>query len=115
MKKTDFDDKLKNFNKKVTSNKTKVEHELKKLQTFDSSVFIGQSYFFNDRAQLYLIFQPLYHTLKRLGNTEKTVSQKSKVLSTEKPTTPTTTDNSLSLSIKWYRNSNFCLKFKGTA
>ena len=36
--KTDFDNKLKNLNKKITSNKTKnvlVENELKKLQTFD--------------------------------------------------------------------------------
>ena len=35
----DFDDKLKNFNKTVTSNKTRhvlVENEFKKLQTFDS-------------------------------------------------------------------------------
>ena len=45
-KKTDFDDKLKKLNKKVTSNKTKyllVENEFKKLQKFDSSIFIGQS------------------------------------------------------------------------
>ena len=28
-----------------------------KIQTFDSSYFIGQSYFFNDEAQLYLIFK----------------------------------------------------------
>ena len=28
-------------------------------------------------------------------------------------TTPTTTDNSLSPSIKWYTDSNFCLVFKG--
>ena len=37
--KTDFDDKLKYLNQKITSNKTKnlaVENELKKLQTFDS-------------------------------------------------------------------------------
>ena len=41
----DFDDKLKNLNKKVTSNVTKhllVENELKKLQTLDSSLLIGQ-------------------------------------------------------------------------
>ena len=66
VKKTDFDDKLKNLNKKVTSNKTKhllVENEFKKLQTFDSSLFIGQSYFNNDGAQLYLIFQPIYKTI----------------------------------------------------
>ena len=40
-----------------------------------SSLFIGQSYFFNDGAQLYLIFQMLYCTLKRLGDTEKIVER----------------------------------------
>ena len=47
VKKTDFDDKLKNLNKKVTSNKTKnllVENGFKKLESFDSSLFIGQNY-----------------------------------------------------------------------
>ena len=44
----------------------------------------------------------LYYSLKRLGNTEKIVSWKSKRLSAEKENPcPTTTDNSLSLSIKW--------------
>ena len=52
--------------------------------------------------------------MKRLGDTEKVVSWKSKGLSTEKLTTPTTTDNCLSPSIKWYENSNFCLVFKGS-
>ena len=54
-KKMNFDDKLKNLNIKVTSNKSKlllVENELKKPQTFDSSLFNGQSYFFNARTQL---------------------------------------------------------------
>ena len=63
-------------------------------------------------AQLYVILQTLYYTLKRLGNTEKILSWKSKGLSAEKRTTPTTTDNSLSSSIKWYTNSNFYLVFK---
>ena len=35
-----------------------------KLKTFDLSVFIGQSYFVNDDAQLYLILQLLYYSLK---------------------------------------------------
>ena len=35
-------------------------------------------------------------------------------MSDRKISTPTTTDNSLSVSIKWYRNSNFCLAFKGS-
>ena len=56
----------------------------------------------------------LYYTLKRLGDTEKVVSPISKGLSTEKLTTPSTTDNSLSPSFKWYGNSNFCLIFKGS-
>ena len=30
-----------------------------------------QKFFFNYGAQLYLILQTLYYTLKRLGNTEK--------------------------------------------
>ena len=117
VKKTDFDEKLKNLNKKISSNKTKhvvAENELKRLQTFDSSLFISQSYFNNDGAQVYLILQSLYYTLKRLGDTEKVLSWKSEGLSAEKLTTPSTTDNSLSPSIKWYENSNFCLIFKGS-
>ena len=56
----------------------------------------------------------LYYNLKRLGDTEKIASWKSKGLSDEELTTPTTTDNSLSPSIKWYGNSNFYLVFKGS-
>ena len=66
VKKKDFVDKLKHLNKQVTSNKAKnllVENELKKLQTFDSSLFIGQSYFNNDGAQLYLIPQSIYKNI----------------------------------------------------
>ena len=44
---------------------------MKKIKTFDSSLFIGQSYFNNDEVQLYSILQPLYFTLKRLSHTEK--------------------------------------------
>ena len=62
VKKTDFDDKLKNLNKEVTSNKSKhllVENEFKKLQdkieklqTFDSSQKLTvKNYIFNDGVQ----------------------------------------------------------------
>ena len=57
--KTDFNSKLWSFNKRINSNKTKhvlIENEIKKLQTFDSSLFIGQSYFNYDGAQIYLVF-----------------------------------------------------------
>ena len=50
----------------------------------------------NDGAQLYSICQPLYYTLKRLGDTDIAVSWKSEGLPTEKHTTPTTSDTSLS-------------------
>ena len=57
-----FDDKLKDLKMKLTSNKSKhllVENELKKLQdkigklqTYDSSLFVSQSYFLNEGEQL---------------------------------------------------------------
>ena len=72
----------------------------KKLQTYDSSFFIGQSYFFNDGAEFYLIFQPLCYTLKRVGDNKKVVLWKFKGLLTEKLTASTTADNSLYPSIE---------------
>ena len=99
----------------LVENIKKLQDKIEKLQTYNSSLFIGQSYFFNDGAQPYLTFQPLYDTLKRLGDTEKVVSWKPKGFSAEKLTaTPTTTDNSLSPSNKWYGDSNFCLLVKGS-
>ena len=52
--KTDFDNKLISFNRKINSNKEKpvlVENELKKLQTFDLIYFRGKSRFEEDGAQ----------------------------------------------------------------
>ena len=63
MAKTDFDDKLSNLNRKITSNKTKrvlVENEFKKLKTFDSDYFIGKNCFEEDGTQNYLVFQPVH-------------------------------------------------------
>ena len=54
--KTDFDDKLSSFNRKITAYKSKhllVENELKKLKTFDPSYFIGNSHFEEDSTQNY--------------------------------------------------------------
>ena len=55
-------------------------------------LFSVKATFCNDRAQLYLIFQPLCYTLR--SSSDKNVSWKSKGLSTEKILTP---DSSLSL------------------
>ena len=84
------------------------------MQTYDSSFFIDQSYFFIDRVELSLIFQPLYCILKRLNDTKNVVSWKSKGLSTGKLTNSTTNDNDLYPSIEQYENSNFYLIFKGS-
>ena len=70
--------------KLATKAELKVEQdEIVRLQTYDLSLFIGQSYFVSDGAQLYLIIQLLYYTSKRLGDTEKVVSWNSKGLSAE--------------------------------
>ena len=58
--KTDFDNKLKNLNKKII---LLVENEFKKIKTFNSSIFSSQSYFNNDGVQLYLILQQIYKTI----------------------------------------------------
>ena len=70
------------------------QDKIVKLQTHEE-----ETYFDNDGAKLYLTFQPLQYTLKRLGNNERIISWKSKDLLIKKLTTPTTTDTSLSPSI----------------
>ena len=94
--KTGFDDKLKNLNKKINSNKTKhvlVENELKILETFDSIYLCGKSYFEDDGTQNYLVFQT---TCKYNSNTnDHILSWKSKGLSDESIKPPSTTNNIL--------------------
>ena len=60
------------------------------------------------------LLQPLYETLKRLGNTEKVVSWRSKGWLTKKLTASTTTGNSFLRSVNQYGDSSFCLIFKGS-
>ena len=69
--KTDFDTKLWSLNRKITQNKTKhllVENELNSLKTFDSSYYIGKSYFEEDGTPNYLVFQPLKKYFKLGGD-----------------------------------------------
>ena len=56
--KTDFDAKMPNLDRKITS--------LKKLETFDSIYFCGKSHFEDDGTQNYLVFQPMYRYFKTI-------------------------------------------------
>ena len=85
---------------------------LKKLQTFFLSVFICQSYFNNDGARLYLIFQLINKTVTIFFGLPDIISEcESKKLSNEKFTSPSTSNKSLSPLVKM-KNSRIKLEFK---
>ena len=75
---------------------------LKKLQTFDSSYFIGKNYFEEDGTQNYLVFQPVSRYYKIIANTKFISSWESKGLSNETITPYATSDNSLTQLIGHY-------------
>ena len=102
--KTDFDSKLSNLNRKITTNKTKhllAENELNKLKTFDSSYFISKSHFDEDGVQNYLVFQPITRYFKVIGDTNMISSLKSNGLSAETIKPSTTSDNTLAPTLKF--------------
>ena len=70
MTKTDFDTKLQDISKRITSNKAKhlfVENEIKKLKTFDLSYFKDKGHFEEDGTQNYLVFHPMYKYFKKVS------------------------------------------------
>ena len=90
----------------------KLQDKVERLQKYDSSVFIGESYFSSDGAQSYLIhnlihnliFHTLSYTLRRILFTAKVISRESKGLSSESVMTP---DNNLSTTIEMVRKFKF--------
>ena len=114
--KTDFDAKLSNLNKRVTTNKTKhllVENELKKLKAFDLSYFIGKNHFGEDGTQNYLVFQQLNKFFIIITNTKYISSWQSKGLSDETIKPPSTSDNSLNPTVSYY-GTKARLEFRGS-
>ena len=94
--KTNFDNTVSSLNSKIAKNKAKnesIEKELKKLKTLYLRYFIGKSYFEEDDAQNYLVFQPIRRYFKING--KYISSWKSKGLSDETITPDATSDNSL--------------------
>ena len=84
--KTEYDTKLQDINKRITSNKTMyllVENEFQKLQKVDMANFRGRNPFAgDDGVQNYLVFQPAHKQLKMANN--KIFLWESKALPDEK-------------------------------
>ena len=103
MTNTGFDNTISNLNSKIVENKTKnksIENEFKKLRTFPLGYFIAKSYFEEDGAQNYLVFQSIRWYFKR--NEKYISSWKSKGLSDKTITPYATSDNSLTPLIDHY-------------
>ena len=113
--KTNFDNTVSSSNRKIAKNKSQnesIENELKKLKTFGLGYFVGKSYFEEDGAQSYLVFQSIHRYFK-ITNTKYISSWKSKWLS-EKTITPyVTSDNSLIPLIDHY-GSKIKVKVNGS-
>ena len=118
--KTEFDSRLSNLNRKITTNKAKhllVENELNKLKIFDSSYFIFKNCFEEDGLQKYLVFQPIirYFQVNMIINVaDYVLSLKFKGLSNETIKQPTTSDNSLTPTISYYYAAKIRVKFTGS-
>ena len=66
---------------------------MKKSKTFDSIYFRGKSHFEDDAAQNWLVFQPMQRYFKTASaNDSNILSWKSKGLSNESITAPTTSN-----------------------
>ena len=86
---------------------------MNKLKAFDSSCFIGKSYFEEDATQNYLVFQPINKYFNVIANTDCVSSWKSKGLSAETIKPPTTSDNSLTPAVSYY-GTKTRVKFTGS-
>ena len=103
--KADFDNKLTSLNRKITSSKTKhlvITNELKKLKIFDAIYFHGKSHFEDDSTQNWLVFQSMQKYFKTVITTDSNIlSWKSKRLSDESTTSPTTSNKILNPSLNF--------------
>ena len=88
------------------------ENELKKLKTFDSSYFIGNSDFEEDGTQNYLMFQAINRYFK-IGNSDYVLSWRSKGLSAESITPPSASNNFFNPSLN-YLDANIRVRFSGS-
>ena len=93
-----------------------VEIELKKLKTFASSYFIGESHFEEDGTQKYLVFQPIHRYLKRIAGIDSgdfIYHWKSKGLADERINSIKTSNFSITSNLDYY-GTKTRVKFKGS-
>ena len=99
---------MRSLNQKINSNKIKhllVENELKKLQTFDWIYLRGKSHFEEDGTPNYLVLQPMNRCFKKVagvGSGNCIYFWKSKGLSGENITAPTTSNYSLNPQLSYF-------------
>ena len=75
---------------------------LKKLETFDSIYFCGESHFEDDGTQNYFVFQTTYRYFKTVSNNDANIlSWKSKGLSDESIKPPSTSNKMLNPSVNY--------------
>ena len=74
VRKTDFDNRLTSFNRRITSNKTKhleVQKKLNSLITKDYNFFLGRIFFTsNNGSQNTFVYQPILDTLELKKGTD---------------------------------------------
>ena len=104
------------INREIRENKAEdllAKNKLNKLKTFDSSYFISKSHFEEDDNQNYLVFQAKTRYFKVITNTDYISLWKSKGLSAESIKPPTTSDNSLTPALSYYKTKTK-VKFTGS-
>ena len=114
VKKTDFHNKPSSLHRKIVSNKAKdlvIENKLKKLKAFDSSYYNGKNYFDEDGIQNYLVFQSILKYFTL--NSNQITKWKSKGLSNENLEVVSLSNNTLTLSVNYY-GEKARLKFTGS-
>ena len=115
--KTDFDNELKKYNKKIVSNKTKSLLIEKKLDAFDLSYFCGKNYFDEDGTQNWFVFQPMGKYLKidyTAKNIDYVLSWESKEISGSDINSIKTNNYLLNPRIDQYDTSKVGIKFDGS-
>ena len=116
--KTDFDDKLKDLSKRVTSSKTKhllVENEKENYKHWIQAFLLVKVTLIMMEHIFFLIFQPIYKTISAFSGLPYTVSEcESKGLANEKTKPPYTANKSLSPKLVWMSNSKIRWKVTGS-